>query len=89
MPIKKAAFKAVRQTKKRRIRNLKTKKAIISAIKTSRGLVDTKKNEEAKKSILQTIRLLDKAVSKGIVKKNTAARKKSRLMKRLNSLLKK
>jgi len=89
MPIKKAAFKAVRQTKKRRVRNLQTKKALNSAIKTSRGLVDNKKNEEAKKSILQTIRLLDKAVSKGTMKKNTAARKKSRLMKRLNSLLKK
>ncbi len=89
MPIKKAAFKAVRQSKKRRVRNLQTKKAISSATKTSRSLVDNKKNEEAKKSVLKTIRLLDKAVSKGIIKKNTAARKKSRLMKKLNSLLKK
>ncbi len=89
MPIKKAAFKAVRQSKKRRVRNSQTKKTISSAIKTSRSLVDNKKNEEAKKSVLKTIRLLDKAVSKGIIKKNTAARKKSRLMKKLNFLLKK
>lgn len=89
MPIKKAGFKAVRQSKKRRERNLQTKKALISAIKTSRGLADKKKIEETKASVLKTIRLLDRATSKGIIKKNTAARKKSRLMKKLNSLAKK
>lgn len=89
MPIKKAAFKAVRQSKKRRTRNLQIKKNLTLAVKAGRRLVESKKTEEAKTAILKTIRLIDKAASKGIIKKNTAARKKSRLIKKLNSLLKK
>ncbi|MBI5071524.1 30S ribosomal protein S20 [Candidatus Falkowbacteria bacterium] len=89
MPIKKAGFKALRQSKKRTARNLKVKSDLKKIIKGSRKLLDDKKAEEAKKLILQSIKEIDRAISKGIIKKNTGARKKSRLMKRLNALIKK
>lgn len=86
MPIKKAGFKAVRQNKKRTAANARVKDQLKKGIKVSRKMVDDKKTDEAKTEILKTVRMIDKAVSKGILKKNTAARKKSRLMKRLNGL---
>jgi len=89
MPIKHAAFKALRQSKKKRIINLKVKKDILSATKTGKRLIAEKKTDEAKTAVLKAIRLLDKAVAKGIMKENTASRKKSRLMKKLNALNKK
>lgn len=89
MPIKKASFKSLRQSKKRRARNLRVKKPLISALKTAQKLMKNKKLEEAKAAVLKAIKLLDRAASKGIIKKNTAARKKSRLMKKLNALMKK
>lgn len=89
MPIKKASFKSVRQSKKRTARNLKIKSSLKKNIKVSRGLMDEKKVDEAKKAVLQSIKEIDKAISKGIIKKNTGSRKKSRLMKRLNALTKK
>ena len=49
-------------------------------------MVDDKKADEAKAEILKTVRMIDKATSKGILKKNTAARKKFRLMKKLKGL---
>jgi len=89
MPIKKASFKSLRQSKKRRARNLRVKKPLMSAIKNAQKLIQNKKIEEAKINVLKTIKLLDRAAAKGIIKKNTAARKKSRLMKKLNLLLSK
>jgi small subunit ribosomal protein S20 len=89
MPIKKAAFKALRQSKKRAAHNKQTKDTLKKSIKTSRRLAEAKKMEEAKTSVLKSIKLLDRAVAKGVIKKNTAARTKSRLMKRLNVLMKK
>ena len=70
-------------------RNLKVKSGLKKIIKGSRKLLDDKKAEEAKKLILQSVKEIDRAISKGIIKKNTGARKKSRLMKRLNALMKK
>lgn len=89
MPIKKAAFKALRQSKKRAARNKQTKGTLKISIKASRRLIEAKKIEEAKTSVLKVIKLLDRAVAKGAIKKNTAARRKSRLVKKLNALMKK
>jgi len=86
MPIKKAAFKHLRQTKKRTIHNKKVKDNLKLLIKKSRKLIESKKKDEANELIKKAIISLDKAAQKGIIKKNTAARRKSRLMKRLNNL---
>ena len=87
MPNKKSAAKALRQSIKRAARNYKVKRAIKEVIKDSKKLIETKEKAAADK-VKQAIKLLDKAVAKKIIKKNTAARKKSRLMKKLNSIIK-
>lgn len=76
----------MRQSRVRAVRNAAAKSKLKKAIKTSRKVIVDKKADDAKAEVLKTIKLLDKAASKGIIKKNTAARNKSRLMKRLNSL---
>ena len=81
MPITKSAKKALRQNIKRRARNLVYKKKMRDLIKRVRNLVSEKKNEEAKKLLPQIYKVLDKTAKVGIIKKNTASRKKSRLTK--------
>ena len=81
MPITKSAKKALRQNIKRRARNLTYKKKIKDLIKKVRGLVLDKKTEEAKKLLPKIYKILDKAAKVGVIKKNTAARKKSRITK--------
>ena len=86
MPIKKAAFKHLRQTKKRTLRNKKVKNNLKLLIKKSRKLIEVKKKDEAKEWVSKTIKALDKAAQKKIIKKNKVSRLKSRLIKRLNKL---
>ena len=77
MPIKNSAKKALRQAKKRAAANKIVKDAAKKAIKA------VVKNLEAKKNVKEELRLaqkkLDKAAKKGVIKKQTASRKLSRL----------
>jgi len=84
MPITKSAKKALRQNIKRRKGNLVYKKKMKDLIKEVRSLVLEKKIEEAKKLLPQVYKILDKSAKVGIIKKNTAARKKSRITKLVN-----
>jgi len=84
MPITKSAKKALRQSKKRRARNIQKKKIIKKLLKEMKNLVSGKKIEEAKKLLPQVYKLLDKATKTGLIKKNTVARKKSRITKLIN-----
>ena len=80
-----SAIKRIRQNEKRRQRNRAVRSSIRTAVKTARtALAD--KTAETKAAVLDAIRTLDRAVSQGIVHRNTAARKKSALARRLNSL---
>lgn len=81
MPITKSAKKRLRQEQKRRKRNLAYKRKFKALIKRVRNLVSENKKAEAEKLLPQTYKALDKAAKKGVIKKNTAARKKSRLAK--------
>jgi len=83
-PITKSAKKAFRQSLKRRKKNLIYKKKIKNLLKKLADLVLKKKNEEAKELLPQLNKILDKAVKVGVIKKNTAARKKSRIAKLVN-----
>ncbi len=83
MPIKKSAKKALRQSKRRAVANLKRKKAAKGAVKEITKLIAAKKIDEAKKLIPAAYKALDKAAKNGTIKRNAAARKKSRLMKLL------
>lgn len=85
MPIKKNAKKYMRVTEHKTAQNRIVKGVFKSAIKATREAVSTDKIEAAKEAFKKAQKAIDKAVAKGALKKNTAARKKSRL----NSLIKK
>lgn len=81
MPITKSAQKALRQNSKRRAHNIIYKKKMKGLVKEVKVLVAEKKIEEAKKLLPSVYKILDKTAKVGIIKKNTASRKKSRLTK--------
>jgi small subunit ribosomal protein S20 len=81
MPIKKSAKKALRQNPKRKAKNLIYKNKIKSLAKEVKGLISQKKTKEAKELLPQVYKILDKAAKVGVIKKNTANRKKSRITK--------
>jgi small subunit ribosomal protein S20 len=83
MPIKRASFKDLRKSKKRHYRNTSTKSELHSLTKKFEGLTLSKKAEEAKALLKDLISKIDKAASKGIIHRNTASRKISRLTKKL------
>lgn len=83
MPIKKAARKALKQSIKRRKKNLIYKNKTKDLLKKVRTLIAEKKLAEAKALLPQIYKALDKAAKVGVMKKNTASRKKSRIAKSL------
>ncbi|MFZ1735513.1 MAG: 30S ribosomal protein S20 [Candidatus Moraniibacteriota bacterium] len=85
MPIKDSAKKYMRVTAKKTDRNKIVKGVFKSAIKKTREAVIAKDVKTAQAELKLAIKSLDKASEKNIIKKNTAARKKSRL----NALVKK
>lgn len=84
MPIKESAKKELRKGFKRRILNVARQKAVKDVTKKIQKLLASGAKEEAKKLISTAYQAIDKAVKRGVLKKNTAARKKSRLMGMLN-----
>lgn len=80
MPITSSAKKALRNSKKKRTYNLRRKNQMQSVIKEYKKLISAKKVEEAQKLVPKLQKVIDKAQKRGIIKKNTAARKKSRLI---------
>jgi len=81
MPITKSAKKALRQNKRRREKNLRRLNVLKDTVKKIKKLVGAKKTEEALKLLPLTYKAIDKACKTGVIKKNTAARKKSRITK--------
>lgn len=86
MPITKSAKKALRQSLKRRDRNLIYKKKIKDLLKEVKKLILQKKIEEAKKLLPKVYKILDKAAKVGVIKKNTASRKKARMTKLISRI---
>ncbi len=87
MPITKSAKKALRQSLKRKARNLRQMKKLKAVLKKIRLLAAEKKTEDAKKLMPLIYKSLDKAAKTGLIKKNTASRKKSRITKSLTRAL--
>jgi len=81
MPIIKSAKKALRQSARRKSRNLQQTKKLKSLLKEVKKLALLKKQDEAKKLLPQVYKYLDKAAKTGLTKKNTASRNKSRITK--------
>lgn len=78
----KSAMKRMRQSEQRRLRNRTIRSKIRTAVKTARA---ASQGEELTTAVLDAIRALDKAATKGVIHRNTAARKKSALARRLTA----
>jgi len=83
MPNIKSAIKRVKTTSTRTLRNAAAKSALRTSIKKFEVAVTTG-DANTGALLQQACRSLDKAVTKGLIHKNTAARKKSRLTKKFN-----
>jgi small subunit ribosomal protein S20 len=81
----KSAKKRVAVSELRRLRNRSQRSALRTLVKKTQVTMDTDV-EKAKDLLTLTIKELDRAASKGLIHKNAAARRKSRLMRRLNRL---
>ncbi len=82
----KSAKKRVHVAEKNRERNVAFKTSIKTALKKVLELAQADDKDALNKAISKAYQLCDKAVSKGILHKNTAARKKSRLTLAVNKL---
>jgi len=84
MPNKSAAKKYLKVSKKRHERNVKVKDELKAIIKKVRlALDDSGATKKAEELLKEAVKIIDRAARKKIIKKNTAARKKSRLYKKL------
>jgi len=81
MPIIRSAKKAHRASLKKKIFNTRRKVVMRSAIKKLKELVAEKETKKATEILPMVYKAIDKAAKRGVIKKNTAARKKSRLTK--------
>ncbi len=81
MPNTKSAAKAMRQSIRRRKRNITTKDKFKSAVKEVKKLITAGKKAEAAEAMKKAMSTLDKAAKNGVIHKNTASRRKSRMAK--------
>jgi small subunit ribosomal protein S20 len=84
MPNHKSAEKRMRQNEKRRAINRGNRTKVKTYIKKLRTALDSGKGEDIKLTLPETISVIDKAVQKGVLHANAAARHKSRLTVRAN-----
>jgi small subunit ribosomal protein S20 len=82
----KSAIKRIRVTERRTLRNKMVKSAVKTAIKKFEAAVNSGNYDEAKALLSHVSHVIDKAAAKGVIHKNAAARKKSRLAIKLNQL---
>ena len=86
MPNIKSAEKRVKVIEKKTLRNNMIKSGYKSAVKKFEQAVEAGNKEEATTLFAQATKKIDQACSKGVIVKNTAARKKSNLAKKLNAI---
>lgn len=86
MPVTKSAKKALRQSRKKRLFNLRRSRKMKALVKEVRDLIKDKNKEEALKILPKAYQAIDKAAKRGVIKKNTASRKKSRLAKAISKI---
>ena len=81
----KSAIKRIKQSERRRQRNRAARSSIRSSLKAARTALSAK-SPDSKANVRDAIRTLDRAVSRGVIHRNTAARRKSALARSLNTL---
>ena len=77
--------KSARVQERRRIVNRRVRSSSRTAVKKAYRLVQGGERPEAEAAVGQAVSALDRAASKGVIHRNNAARRKSRLVKRLNA----
>ena len=82
----KSAEKRARQNVKRRERNISARSRVKTSVKAALKSIEEKDVEKSHKVLLDTTKTIAKAAAKGIFPKKTAARKISRLTKKVNAL---
>ncbi|MDR6225077.1 30S ribosomal protein S20 [Desmospora profundinema] len=86
MPNIKSAIKRTKTNEKRRQQRMTQKSAMRTSVKKFLTAVEQQEKEQATVLLVDAKRKLDKGVTKGLIHKNAAARKKSRLEQQLNAL---
>lgn len=86
MPNIKSAIKRVSVIETKTLQNNMIKSAYKTAIKTFENAVAAGNKEEAEKAFTVAVKKVDQACTKGVIKANTASRKKSSLAKKLNTV---
>ncbi|MCU0666537.1 MAG: 30S ribosomal protein S20 [Candidatus Omnitrophica bacterium] len=84
MPRRKSSVKRTRADKKKYLRNLRITRKLKTVLKDFQKLVAAKKNDEAKKFLMDVFSQLDKAAKKNIIHPNRVNRTKSRLSRKLS-----
>jgi small subunit ribosomal protein S20 len=83
---KRSALKAHRVSERKRLRNRAVRSEVRTYVKKARQGMAAGATEEAAAAVVEAARELDKAANKNVIHRNQAARRKSRLMKRLAAL---
>lgn len=80
----KSVLKRIRQNEKRRLRNQSWQSRIKTSLKKVEEAIEKKEKEQTQELLNEAVKIISKAASKGVIHKNTASRKISRLMKKVN-----
>lgn len=86
MPNIKSAIKRVSVIEKKTLQNNMIKSAYKTAVKTFEAAVEEGNKEKAEVAFKEAVKKIDQACTKGVIKANTASRKKSNLAKKLNTV---
>lgn len=86
MPIIKSSKKSVKTDRKQTVANNFYTQTVKNAIKNTEKSIAAKDKTKASDMLKVTVKAIDKAASKGLMKKNTAARQKSRLNKKVKEM---
>ncbi len=80
MAITSSAKRAIRVSARKHVQNIRRTETMKDEVKALRKLAESGKGDEAQKALSLAYKAIDKAAKTGVIKKNTAARKKSRLV---------
>jgi small subunit ribosomal protein S20 len=84
LPKSKSAEKAARAAERKQLRNKSVRSATKTHLARAERLISSNELEPAQQAVLAATSALDRAAKKGVIHPNTAARRKSRLMKKFN-----
>ena len=87
MPIIKAQKKSVRQSEKRRVFNDRRRRTMREAVKAIKAFVAGKDVKAANEALPTAFKAIDKATKRGVIKANTASRKKSQLSRIIKEIV--